>query len=81
VEWRPDACGHIWSPMTYIDASVEARNDRADVGAHLVMLDLTRPIAFLSPRNLTGNDLTLRWLESDQCCGVFGRSVLCLVST
>jgi hypothetical protein len=51
--------------MTYADASVEARNDRADAGARLVMLDLTRPIAFLSPRNLIGNDLTLHWLESD----------------
>ena len=45
--------------VTYTDMSEFMRKDRADVGARPVMLDQTRPVAFLLLGNLTGCDLTI----------------------
>jgi hypothetical protein len=54
--------GRVRSLVTVADASLEARQGRADVGARPVICDLTRLFTFWPPGKLTGVDLT--WLGS-----------------
>jgi hypothetical protein len=54
--------GHVRLLVTVADASLEARQGRANAGACPVICDLMHPVAFWPPKKLTGVDL--KWLGS-----------------